>query len=102
MLGSSRNSNSDIALVGTAGAVAAIFAVQFFTEADPIGRCLLFFKQLGSHVRIVPHSYTLVAVASLLFVGVKKRLYVLLYCCYLLLSIIGETPVVCGFGKKEH
>lgn len=34
-----------------AGVVATVLAVQFLTSADPIGRCFVFWRQLGRHER---------------------------------------------------
>ena len=43
---SSRLSLADIAAVSVAG----LTAVQLLTDANPVGRCLLFLKQLRGHV----------------------------------------------------
>lgn len=39
-----------VGLAVSTAAVASLLAVEFFTSADPIRRCYVFFKQLGSHV----------------------------------------------------
>ena len=39
-------------VVALGGLVASVCAVQVFTSADPVGRCLVFFKQLRGQVRM--------------------------------------------------
>ena len=38
------------ATLATAGVVGTLTALQLFTDWDPIGRCLVFWRQLRSHV----------------------------------------------------
>jgi hypothetical protein len=48
---SSRENTVTDVLLGVSGTVfASALAVQFFTEADPFGSCVRFWKQLGVHV----------------------------------------------------
>ena len=42
---------SPVVVMGTAGAVTAVTAIQLFTDWDPLGRCFVFWKQLRGHVR---------------------------------------------------
>jgi hypothetical protein len=51
-LSSSREpKNLSTVLLGASGTVlVSALAAQFFTEADPFGSCLRFWKQLGAHV----------------------------------------------------
>ena len=56
MLTSDRSSNSraaDSALIGAGVVASGVLVAQLFTPADPIGKCLRFWRQLGAQVRRV-------------------------------------------------
>ena len=41
-----------IAVWGTAGMVGVVTTIQLCTDWDPVGRCLVFWKQLRDHVSL--------------------------------------------------
>jgi len=47
---SSNNPGRDLPIIAASGVVASVLAVQLITPADPIGRCIRFWKQLNAHV----------------------------------------------------
>lgn len=45
------DSSPNRAYLAAGASVASLAAVQLFTSADPVGRCLRFWKQLAAQVR---------------------------------------------------
>ena len=44
-----QNAKTEVVVGGSL--LASVVAMQLLTDTNPIGRCLVFFKQLGAHVR---------------------------------------------------
>ena len=48
------NDNVGLEVVVGTGVVATLAVMQVFTNTNPLGRCYVFWKQLGAHVSLLP------------------------------------------------